>query len=130
MINNDKVRLMTRIQLFENREKESVKVNRYFQMDYLVMHMIRSLFAYIVLFCMVLLFILCYNWEEVLTQAKPEMLIQSGMWILIGFLALMIPSMIVSYISFWFCYRRGCKKIRNHISDLKELQEFYSDEGN
>ena len=95
MINNDKVRLMTRIQLFENREKESVKVSRYFQMDYLVMHMIRSLFAYIVLFCMVLLFILCYNWEEVLTQVKPEMLLQSGMWILIGFLALMIAESVL-----------------------------------
>ena len=130
MINNDKVRLMTRIQLFENREKEAVKVSHYFQMDYLVMHMIRSLFAYIVLFGMVLLFILCYNWEEVLTQVKPEMLLQSGMWILIGFLALMVPSMIVSYISFWFRYRKGCKKIRNHVADLKELQEFYSDERN
>ena len=121
MINNDKVRLMTKIQLFENHEQDALKADRFFQRDYLGLHMIRSLLAYIVLFILVLAVVFLYNWEELLTGIDLTALIHVGRWIILSFFLLLIPSMIVSYIVYWFQYRRYRRKVRDYVMNLKQL---------
>lgn len=130
MINNDKVRLMTKIQLFENHEQDALKANRFFQRDYLGLHMIRSLFAYIVLFVLVLAVVFLYNWEELLTGIDLTALIHVGRWIILSFFLLLIPSMIVSYIAYWFQYRRYRRKVRDYVMNLKQLNTYYKEETN
>ena len=130
MINNDKVRLMTKIQLFENHEQDALKADRFFQRDYLGLHMIRSLFAYIVLFVLVLAVVFLYNWEELLTGIDLTALIHVGRWIILSFFLLLIPSMIVSYIAYWFQYRRYRRKVRDYVMNLKQLNTYYKEETN
>lgn len=128
MINNDKVKLMTKIQLFENQEREALNANRFFQRDYLGLYLIRSFLAYIVLFTMILVVIFLYNWEELLTGLDLAALLSAGRGILISFFLLLIPSMIVSYIVYWFRYRGYRKKVKEHIANLKQLNAFYQKE--
>lgn len=128
MINNDKVRLMTKIQLFENHEQDALKADRFFQRDYLGLHMIRSLLAYIVLFILVLAVVFLYNWEELLTGIDLTALIHVGRWIILSFFLLLIPSMIVSYIVYWFQYRRYRRKVRDYVMNLKQLNTYYKEE--
>lgn len=128
MINNDKVKLMTKIQLFENHEKDALKANRYYQKDYLGLHLIRSLLAYIALFVLVLTVIFLYNWETLLTSIDLTSLIHAGKWIILSFFLLLIPSMIVSYIVYWFQYRRYRRKIKDYVMKLKQLNTFYKDD--
>ncbi|MCI7099944.1 MAG: hypothetical protein MR966_13795 [Lachnospiraceae bacterium] len=130
MINNDKVRLMTKIQLFENHEQDALKADRFFQRDYLGLHMIRSLLAYIVLFILVLAVVFLYNWEELLTGIDLTALIHVGRWIILSFFLLLIPSMIVSYIVYWFQYRRYRRKVRDYVMNLKQLNTYYKEETN
>ena len=130
MINKDKVRLMTKIQLFENHEQDALKADRFFQRDYLGLHMIRSLFAYIVLFILVLAVVFLYNWEELLTGIDLTALIHVGRWIILSFFLLLIPSMIVSYIVYWFQYRRYRRKVRDYVMNLKQLNTYYKEETN
>ncbi|MGN0293636.1 MAG: hypothetical protein ACI4D3_06485 [Lachnospiraceae bacterium] len=130
MINNDKVRLMTKIQLFENHEKDALKANRFYQRDYLGLHLIRSLLAYVVLFVLVLAVIFLYNWEELLTGIDLTALIHAGKWIILSFFLLLIPSMIASYIVYWFQYRGYRKKIREYVMNLKQLNMYYKEKNN
>lgn len=128
MINNNKVILMTKIQAFENREMEALKANRFFQRDYLGIYLIRSFLAYIVLFALILVVVFLYNWEELLTGLELTALIDVGKGILISFFLLLIPSMIVSYIVYWFRYRGYRKKVKDYIANLKQLNAFYQKE--
>lgn len=128
MINNDKVRLMTKIQLFENQEKEALKANRFFQRDYLGLYLIRSFLAYIVLFALILVVVFLYNWEELLTELELTALLDAGKSILVSFFLLLIPSMIVSYIVYWFRYRGFRRIVKEHIANLKQLNAFYQKE--
>lgn len=125
MVNNDKVRMMTKIQLFADQEKDALRANRFFQRDYLGLYMIRSFFAYIVVFILIVALWILYNWEELLTQTDMDVLIQWGEGIFLTFVLLLIPSMIISYIAYWFQYRRFRKRVREHIEDLKQLNSFY-----
>lgn len=125
MVNNDKVRIMTKIQLFEEQEKEALKANRFFQRDYLGLYMIRSFFAYIVLFILIVAVLVLYHWEGLLTQTDMAVLMQLGKGLLISFVLLLIPSMVMSYIVYWFKYRKCRKKVKEHIENLKQLNNFY-----
>ncbi len=125
MVNNDKVRMMTKIQLFADQEKDALRANRFFQRDYLGLYMIRSFFAYIVVFILIVALWILYNWEELLTQTDMNVLMQWGEGIFLTFVLLLIPSMIISYIAYWFQYRRFRKRVREHIEDLKQLNSFY-----
>lgn len=128
MINNEKVKLMTKIQLFENHEKEALRANRFFQRDYLGLYLIRSLIAYIALFALVLVVVFLYNWEELLTKVDLTVLVTWGRWIIFSFFLLLIPSMIVSYIVYWFRYRRYRRKIKDYILNLKQLNTYYKED--
>ena len=123
MIDNEKVRLMTKIQLFKNHEQEALKANRFFQRDYLGLCLLRSFFAYIALFVLVLVVVFLYNWEELLTKVDLTVLIQWGKWIILSFFLLLIPSMIVSYIVYWFRYRRYRRKVKDVQKELPDLIE-------
>ena len=47
MLNEEKIRLMTGIAMFEKKMmKESIPANRYFKSDYVGSHLIRSFIAY------------------------------------------------------------------------------------
>lgn len=127
MINNDKVKLMTKIQLFENHEQSALKANRFFRKDYLGLYLIRSFLAYTILFFMILTVIFLYNWEEVLTGMELTALIQAGEGILFSFFLLLIPCMIVSYIVYWSRYKKFKRRIKEHMTNLKQLNGFYLD---
>ena len=128
MIDNEKVRLMTKIQLFKNHEQEALKANRFFQRDYLGLCLLRSFFAYIALFVLVLVVVFLYNWEELLTKVDLTVLIQWGKWIILSFFLLLIPSMIVSYIVYRFRYRRYRRKVKDYIMNLKQLNTYYKED--
>lgn len=119
---------MTKIQLFKNHEQEALKANRFFQRDYLGLCLLRSFFAYIALFVLVLVVVFLYNWEELLTKVDLTVLIQWGKWIILSFFLLLIPSMIVSYIVYWFRYRRYRRKVKDYIMNLKQLNTYYKED--
>lgn len=63
MLNEEKVRYMTELAIFEKKEgKKIFPVNRYFKKDYVGGHMFRSFFGYT--FCYLLFFLVCFVWMK------------------------------------------------------------------
>lgn len=125
MINQDKVKLMARIQHFENTEKEAIKANSMYQRDYLGLYMLRSLCAYILLaliagagFCM-------FHLDTMLSPENLDASIAAVKGLALGFGLLMIPIMIVSYIIYWFRYRKAMKKMKGHMDNMRKLKAYY-----
>ena len=55
-------------------------------------------------------------------------IVQFRIPIFIVSLLLLIPSMIVSYIVYWFRYRGFRRIVKEHIANLKQLNAFYQKE--
>lgn len=125
MINTEKVRLMTKIQLFEDSEKEAVRASRFYLVDYLILHIIESFLAYTVLFVIVTGIIILYNLEMILVSYNLDMLMRTGKEMVISYIALLIPTMILSIVIYWFHYRRCRRKVRGHVGRLRQLESFY-----
>lgn len=77
MLNEEKIRLMTGLAMFEKRaEKDVFPVNRYFKGDYVSGHMIRAFLSY-TFSCVVCLGLwLLYSIEEILNTLDIEKLLQ------------------------------------------------------
>ncbi len=126
MLNEDKLKLMTSIAMFEKREGKRVfPVNRYFRGDYIGKHMLRAFFGYTFCFCIVLLFYVACKSEELFKNLNVEqirpLLTQSGLWYLGG---------LVFYLAItWFVYRKryahAARGLKVYVAKLKRLERRY-----
>ena len=65
MLNEDKIKLMTGIAMFEKREgKRIFPVNRYFRSDYISRHMFRSFFSYTICYLLCAMIWVLYYMEK------------------------------------------------------------------
>lgn len=128
MINEEKVKLMTRIQLFQDDEKEVIRSRKYYQSDYLKIFLFRSFIAYLILFVLVLAFVILYNGETLANELSLDMVIRTTKNVLISFVVLLFFVMIVSYIVYWFRFRRLQKKLKVYVSNLQKLDDIYRQE--
>lgn len=128
MINEEKVKLMTRIQLFQDDEKEVIRSRKYYQSDYLRIFLFRSFIAYLILFVLVLAFVILYNGETLANELSLDMVVRTTKNVLISFVVLLFFVMIVSYIVYWFRFRRLQKKLKVYVSNLQKLDDIYRQE--
>lgn len=126
MLNEDKIRLMTGIAMFEKREgKKLFPVNRYFRGDYISSHMIRSFFSYTLSSLLIFLVWGLYNIEQILGVLSVEELIKiavnMGKLYIAGLIIYELVTLLV-YRSRYEYSRRGMKV---YIAKLKRLEKRY-----
>ena len=73
MLNEDKLKLMTSIAMFEKREGKAIfPANRYFKNDYISSRMLRSFFSYSFCYLLCLLVWVLYSMERILNTINLE----------------------------------------------------------
>ena len=70
MLNNRKVRLMTRLAMYEQEEgKEDIRLSKYFQTDYVRLQMLRTIVSVTLGYLLVLVILLVYHSEYLIRDA-------------------------------------------------------------
>ncbi len=126
MINEDKLKLMTSIALFEKREGRHLKAARnYFRSDYISRCLLRSFIGYTLCWLMVAaLSIVCRaeDFLAILSLAEMESYItEYAAGYLIGLAVYMILTLIVSYKQ----YSHSARVMRIYLARLKRLEKRY-----
>lgn len=130
MLNEDKIKLMTGIAMFEKREgKRIFPVNYYFKGDYISRHMFRSFFSYT--FCYVLGVLIwgLYHMEELLNMINlDEALVivkDGGLLYGMGLLVYLGITFLV-YQKRYEVAKRGMKVYMAKLKRLEKRYEFQS----
>ena len=126
MLNEDKIKLMTGIAMFEKREGKNIfPANRYFQGDYISSRMFRSFFSYTLCFILCVLIWVLYNIERLLNAMNlDEVLViarQGGILYGIGLLVYLV-------ITFRVCQKRyeyAKRGMKVYVAKLKRLEKRY-----
>lgn len=126
MLNEDKIKLMTGIAMFEKREGKNIfPANRYFQSDYISSRMFRSFFSYTLCFILCVLIWVLYNIERLLNAMNlDEVLVivrQGGILYGIGLLVYLV-------ITFRVCQKRyeyAKRGMKVYVAKLKRLEKRY-----
>ena len=100
MINNDKVSLMTKLAIYENKNTEDIKLSKYYKGDYVRHNVLKTIISVTIAYACILLFILFYNLEEVLAKAFELNYTMLGIEICVSyFVLIVIFTLIILFLS-------------------------------
>ena len=126
MLNEEKIRLMTGIAMFEKKaEKESFPVNRYFKSDYVGSHMIRSFISYTITCILCFTIWLLYQFEDILNTMDIEVLISWGRTIGIYYAAGLVIYLLITHRVYSRRYDAALKNMKIYQAKLRRLERRY-----
>ena len=113
MLNEEKIRLMTGIAMFEKKMmKESIPANRYFKSDYVGSHLIRSFIAYSLTVCLCLILWVLYRFDD-----------------LINYVAGLLAYLVVTWKIYSRRYDEAVGKLKIYQAKLRRLDKKYNQQG-
>lgn len=126
MLNEDKIKLMTGIAMFEKREGKNIfPMNRYFQSDYISSHMFRSFFAYTVSVILCVLIWVLYNIERLLNSMNLDevfVLCRQGAALYVVGLACYLA---LTYRVYYKRYEYSKRGMKVYLAKLRRLDKRY-----
>lgn len=129
MLNEDKVKLMTRMAVYEKKKgKRVMKLTKYFQSDYVSWNMIKTAVAVTVSYVMIagcwVLYHLEYFMENLYTLDLVEMIRR----ILVYYAAVLAGYMVLSYAIYMIKYNVAMKSLKRFRSNLKKVKQINHEE--
>lgn len=126
MLNEDKIKLMTGIAMFEKREGKNIfPVYRYFQNDYISSHMFRSFFSYTLCYILGVLIWILYHMERLLNAMNLDEVIiicrRGTLFYCVG----LILYLIITFFVYYKRYEYAKRGIKVYVAKLKRLEKRY-----
>lgn len=126
MLNEDKIKLMTNISMFENHQKKYISlVNRYFKSDYISRSLLRAFFGYTLCWVLGFLLVILYRAEEIFASMDFVTLqaqaVRYAKYFVAGLVCYLLIALIVSVRR----YNRGLQDQKIYVAKLKRLEKRY-----
>lgn len=122
MLNEDRIAMMTKLAAYEqNKGKKSLKINKYFRGDYLLMQMLKTLLYVTFSFGLALGLYLLYHLEELTENLYKMDLIGFGMQILKVYGICLAAGLAVTYLVYTYRYAKAKKSLKGFMQNLKKL---------
>ncbi len=130
MISKERVKYMTKLAAFEEREgKRCHKMTQYFRNDYVGVEMIKSFLMGTLAFGILFFMWLLCKMDTLMDDINSIDWAAFGTDLLIKYLVFIVVYLIVTYIVYNVRYTRGRRKIKVFYNDLKKVSRLYETEG-
>ncbi|NLK28552.1 MAG: hypothetical protein GX306_09460 [Clostridiales bacterium] len=129
MLNNRKIRLMTKLAVFENKEgKEDIRLSKYYKTDYVRYQVLKSIISTTVGYLLILTLIFLYRSEYIIKNAVSLDYKTIGSYILGVYIILITVYGLGSLAWFSFKYDASRKKLSRYNKLLKRMMKIYKEE--
>lgn len=124
MLNEEKIRLMTRLAIYENREgKKTKRIAKYFRGDYVSWNVIKAGLAVTVAYLILLAIWAVYRMEELLETITTLDIMSLGQKALIIYIGVLSVFIILSYIVYTLRYEKSKKSLKKFYRNLRRLEQ-------
>lgn len=131
MLNNKKIRVMTKLALYEKKEgKEDIKMSKYYKTDYVRFEMLKTIVSITIGYALILLLIGVYKAEYIISKAVTLNFVRIGQYILGFYLVILTIYVISSIIGYSIKYDRSRKTLGKYYKALKKLLHICNEEEN
>ena len=131
MINEEKVALMTRLALYEEKEgKKNIPLGKYYKEDYVSLHMLNTVIVATFSYVLILAVIVFSHLEEMMAEIANMDYIKAGKDLLIGYVIIVLAYVLISYIVYSIKFKRVRKSLNEYNSNLKQLYNMYNSDQN
>ena len=135
MVNNEKIKLMTKMAVYENSPdgKEDMQIANYFKSDYIRHEIIKTILAVTFGSIILVAMVLCYQMEFVLDHALELNYLYIGRMILAAYLVLVVVGVAVTWITCKIRYIHSHGRLNNYyrmlnkVRKLEEKEEWIKD---
>lgn len=129
MLNEEKVRYMTQLAIFEKNEgKKIFPINRYFKKDYVGGQLFRSFFGYSFCCLLVILMWVLYKLDELLNEMAMEEILDAAKRWGIVYVTGMVCYLLITWIVYSKRYDYAARSQTMYASKLKHLMKRYEKE--
>lgn len=126
MLNEDKIKLMSGIALFEKKQgKKIFPVCRYFRSDYVSSHMLRSFFSYTISFILCVAVWALYSLDMVLSTMNTDDLLGIGKKCAVYYVTGLVVYLFITFQVYMKRYTYANHGMRIYITKLKRLEKRY-----
>ena len=124
MINEEKVKIMDRLAVYEKQEgRKYLPVSKYYRSDYIGLALIKNFFL-----GLILAVIAAYNLEYLLDNVHKMDLISLGVVVLGGYIGILVLYSVLTYIQYTVKYHKAKKSVKQYYTQLTKLEKIYTRE--
>lgn len=129
MVNVRRVRLMTKLAIYEKTEgKEDIKLGKYFRRDYVRLKILYNILAVTIGYLMVLAMIIAYKMEYLIKEAVNLDYIGMGKLILGVYIIVVTIYVMAAMVGYSMYYDYSRKKLAKYFRMLRLLRNMYQEE--
>ena len=129
MLNEEKIRLMTKAAVFEAGEgKRALAMNKYFRGDYISINLLASWFSFTIAFAICVAAWAFYHMEDLMEQINTMDLPARGMQFIFLYLGLLAVYQLVHYVIFHIRYQKNRRSLAAYQQILKQISHIYQAE--
>ena len=129
MVNMRKVRLMTKLAIYEKKEgKEDIKLGKYFRRDYVRLKILHNIVAVTIGYIMVLAMVMAYQMEYLIKEAVNLDYIGMGKTILGIYVIVVTVYIMAAMVGYGLYYDYSRKKLAKYFRMLRRLRSLYLEE--
>lgn len=129
MLNNHKIRLMTKLSIYEKKDgKEDIRLGRYYRVDYVRYQLLKTIVAVTFGYLILVLMAILYNMEYLIAEAVRLDYAAIGRTLLGIYLVLVLAFSGIAVLGYTIKYNRSRKKLAKYYRMLKRLRTIYREE--
>lgn len=126
MLNEEKVKLMTRLAMYEQKEgRRALPLSRYYRSDYIGLALIKNLFLISVGYVLLIGCLAVYFLEYLMANIHRMDLLSLFRSVGIGYIATLAVYTVITYMVHTYRYFRAKKSVRDYYRDLTALEKIY-----
>ncbi len=129
MLNNDRIRLMTKLALYEGKEgKEDIRLSKYYKMDYVRYEIIKSIICATIGYALILVLIVLYKSEYLIGKAVTLDYKGINTYVLVIYIMIIAVYGLSTAVIASMKYNKSRKKLGKYYKLLKHLNKLYNEE--
>lgn len=129
MINEEKVKIMTKLAMYEQGEgKRYLPISKFYRSDYIGQALIKNFFLVSIGYVLALAGVCAYFGEYLLENIHKMNLIRMGIYLVLGYVAVVLVYSLLTYVMYTVKYARAKKSVRKYYEDLTKLGKIYGRE--
>ena len=127
LINEEKIALMTKLALYEEKEgKKALPMGKYYKEDYVSLHMVNTVIIATFSYLLILAVIVFSHLEDMMANIANMDIIKLGKDVVIGYVVMLVAYIIISYVVYTIKFKRVRKSLNEYNGNLKKLYNMYS----
>jgi len=129
MLNNHKIRLMTKLAIYEKEDgKEDIRLGKYYRVDYVRYQLLKTIVAVTCGYLILVLMTILYNMEYLIAEAVKLDYAAIGRNLLGIYLVLLLAFSGIAVLGYTIKYNRSRKRLAKYYRMLKRLRAIYREE--